>query len=212
AHAARIRSLLETVGISIRDPEDLTWEELDGLECAPGNELGPFLRVELGLEIERLALVKSQIGKLEKVRRRELEEGKSEPMKKARRLQSLRGIGPNITMTLISELAWREYRNGKELGASVGLTPTPYQSGEQELERGISKAGNRRVRRLMIEASWLWLRWQPQSDLSRWYESRFSGTRRGKRIGITALSRKLLIALWRFWEHGVVPNRAIVNV
>lgn len=212
AHAARIRSLLETVGISVRDPDDLTSEELDGLECAPGNELGPWLRFRLEREIERLALVKSQIGELEKVRRCELEEGKSEAMKKARRLQNLRGIGPNIAMTLIAELGWREYRNGKELGASVGLAPTPHQSGEQALERGISKAGNRRVRRLMIEAAWLWLRWQPQSDLSQWYESRFSGTRRGKRIGITALARKLLNALWRYWEYGVVPNRAIVSV
>jgi transposase len=211
-HAARIRSLLETVGISIRDPEGLTSEELEGLECAPGNALGPYLRFEIEKAIEQLALVKSQIGELERVRRRELEEGKSESMKKARRLQNLRGIGPNIAMTLIAELGWREYRNGKELGASVGLAPTPHQSGEQSLERGISKAGNRRVRRVMIEAAWLWLRWQPQSDLSRWYESRFSGTRRGKRIGITALARKLLNALWRYWEYGVVPNRAIVSV
>lgn len=212
AGAARIRSLLETVGVSIRHPEDLTVEELDGLECAPGNELGRWLRFQLELQIERLALVKNQIVKLEKERRRELEEGKSEAMAKARRLLTVRGIGPNIAMTLIAELGWREYRNGKELGASVGLAPTPHQSGEQSLERGISKAGNARVRRLMIEASWLWLMWQPESDLSRWYQRRFSGTRRGKRIGITAVARKLLNALWRYWEYGVVPNGAIVRV
>ncbi len=94
----------------------------------------------------------------------------------------------------------------------AGLTPTPSQSGDTETEQGISKAGNRRVRRIMIELAWLWLRWQPDSALSQWFNRRFAdGGKRMRRIGIVALARKLLIALWRYTEHGVIPEGAVLK-
>jgi transposase len=103
----------------------------------------------------------------------------------------------------------RQLREGKELGALVGLTPTPYDSGKSEREQGISKAGNKHVRGLIVELAWLWLRWQPGTALSQWYQRRFgSGNKRARKIGIVALARKLLIALWRYVERGELPAGA----
>jgi transposase len=119
-------------------------------------------------------------------------------------------VGVRSAWILVTELfAWRGIRNGKELGALVGLTPTPYHSGQSEREQGISKAGNKHVRGLIVELAWLWLRWQPGSALSQWYERRFgSGNKRARKVGIVALARKLLIALWRYVESGAVPEGA----
>jgi transposase len=103
-------------------------------------------------------------------------------------------------------------RNGKELGALVGLTPVPYDSGKSHREQGISKAGNKHVRGLIVELAWLWLRWQPGSVLSQWYERRFgSGNKRLRKVGIVALARKLLVALWRYLERGELPAGAVAK-
>lgn len=130
-----------------------------------------------------------------------------------RRLESFKGIGAKSSRVLSAEmLAWRTFANTKQVGAMAGLTPTPSQSGDTETEQGISKAGNRRVRRIMIELAWLWLRWQPDSALSQWFNQRFAhGGKRMRRIGIVALARKLLIALWRYTEHGVLPEGAVLD-
>ena len=105
--------------------------------------------------------------------------------------------------------SWRGIKNGKQLGSLVGLTPVPYDSGKSQREQGISKAGNRHVRCLMVELAWMWLRWQPGSALSQWYERRFgAGNKRARKVGIVALARKLLIALWRLVEYGEVPEGA----
>jgi transposase len=104
---------------------------------------------------------------------------------------------------------WRRFRNRKEVGAAAGLTPTPYQSGDGRREQGISKAGSRHIRVIAIETAWGWLRYQPRSRLSRWYQARFGrGGTRARKVGIVALARKLLIELWRFLEFGVVPEGA----
>jgi transposase len=106
-------------------------------------------------------------------------------------------------------LAWRQFANRRQVGAIVGLTPTPYQSGTAQREQGISKAGSKVLRRMMVELAWGWLRWQPNSELSRWYERRFAHHgKRARKIGVVALARKLLIALWRYIEQGEVPAGA----
>jgi len=132
---------------------------------------------------------------------------------KRRQLESLKGIGPKSSRALSAEMfSWRTFANTKQVGAFAGLTPTPSQSGDSETEQGISKAGNRRVRRITIELTWLWLRWQPDSALSQWFNRRFAhGSKRMRRIGIVALARKLLIALWRYTEHGVIPEGAVLK-
>jgi transposase len=128
-------------------------------------------------------------------------------------LMQLKGVGWQSSWLLVMEFfAWRAFRNQRQVGACAGLTPTPYSSGDSEREQGISKAGNRRVRTLMIELSWLWLRYQPGSALSRWFQRRFAGGgKRMRRIGIVALARKLLIALWRYVTDGVIPEGAVLK-
>jgi transposase len=130
-----------------------------------------------------------------------------------RRLERLKSVGPKSSRVLSAEVfGWRTFSNTKQVGAFAGLTPTPSQSGDRDTEQGISKAGNRRVRRVMIELAWLWLRWQPDSALSQWFNRRFAhGSKRMRRIGIVALARKLLIALWRYTEHGVIPEGALLK-
>jgi transposase len=104
---------------------------------------------------------------------------------------------------------WRQFRNRRELAAANGLAPSPYNSGDSKREQGISRSGNRRVRQLLIEIAWAWLRLQPNSQLSQWYQRRFAhGGKRMRRIGIVALARKLAIALWRWVEHGIPPEGA----
>ena len=107
---------------------------------------------------------------------------------------------------------WREFKNRREVGGLAGFTPTPYQSGESAREQGISKSGNRHVRWMTTELAWSWLRYQPESALSVWFRERFgSGGKRLRRIGMVAVARKLLIALWRFLETGVLPEGAILK-
>lgn len=141
---------------------------------------------------------------------RQLREGTEPYLEKVRRLLGLKAVGVRSAWVLVTELfAWRDIKGGKELGALVGLTPTPYDSGRGEREQGISKAGNKHVRGLIVELAWLWLRWQPGSALSQWYERRFgSGNKRARKVGIVALARKLLIALWRYAEQGELPPGA----
>lgn len=129
------------------------------------------------------------------------------------RLEALRGMGPTTADTLVFEaFAWRAFRNGREVGAVAGLTGTPADSGARRHEQGISKAGVPALRHVAIEAAWNWLRYQPRSELSQWYHRRFArGGPRARRIGIVALARKLLIALWRCATTGVVPAGAVLR-
>jgi transposase len=126
---------------------------------------------------------------------------------------SLKGIGINGSWLLVMEFfAWRELKNRREVGGLAGLTPTPYQSGESAREQGITQAGNPHVRWMMTELAWSWLRYQPESALRGWFRARFGGGgKRLRRIGIVAVARKLLIALWRFLETGVLPEGAELN-
>ena len=132
-------------------------------------------------------------------------------LEKMRQLMSLKAVGVRTAWILVMELfSWRRIKNGKQLGSLVGLTPVPFDSGKSQREQGISKAGNKHVRSLMVELAWLWLRWQPTSALSQWYQQRFGvGNKRARKVGIVALARKLLIALWRLVEHGELPEGAV---
>jgi transposase len=125
-------------------------------------------------------------------------------------LQMMRAIGPIGSWVLATEVfGWREIRNGRELGAIVGLVPALSQSGETRREQGITRAGNAHVRRVMVQLAWTWVRFQPTSALTQWYQRRFgSGGPWARRIGIVAVARKLLVALWRYVETGVVPEGA----
>ena len=128
------------------------------------------------------------------------------------RLLWLRGVGIETAWCYGMEFfGWREFQNRKQVGSLAGLTPTPHASGSQERERGIGKDGSRWVRGVAIEQAWAWLRFQPESELSQWYQERFGkGDKRLRKIGIVALARKLLIALWRYVETGLLPEGALI--
>lgn len=208
----RIKSLLIAQGVvevSLRG-DFSTW--LDRVRLWNGERLSEQLKSELSRLHAQYVLFQGQLGTLAEAYAEELL-GDTPVAEKRRRLESLRGIGPKSSRPLSAEVfSWRQFANTKQLGAMSGLTPTPSQSGDSETEQGISKAGNWRVRRVMIELAWLWLRWQPQSTLSQWFTRRFAeGGKRLRRIGIVALARKLLIALWRYVEHGVIPEGALLK-
>jgi transposase len=189
-------------------------QSLDTVRLWDGSELGPHLKQRLIREYERLQVCQTQIDALEAMRRRLVDEQCAEALAKIAVLLKLRGIGMNSAWVLGMEwFGWRKFRNRREVGSLAGLDPTPYQSGEGAREQGISKAGHGRVRWLMVEIAWGWLRYQPDSELSRWYCKEFAGGgKRMRRIGIVAMARKLLIALWKYVEFGVIPEGATFKV
>jgi transposase len=205
AHTNRIGSLLVLhnlrAGIVIGGRDWAKWWNTHR------DQVPTLLRAELQRECERLKLVKDQIRSIEAAHRVELAEGK-QPL--VDQLVRLRAIGRKGAWVLVKEVfGWRHFANRRELASSLGLVPTPHASGSIEREQGISKAGNRRVRSLLVEQAWSWLRLQPDSDLTHWFNRRFacSGGRM-RRVGIVALARRLAIALWRYLKDGEIPTGA----
>ena len=207
--ANRIQGMLANQGVRVDWRKPLP-AQISALRLWDGSALPTGLRERLGREWDRLALLNQQVEQLERVRREQIREASDPASEKAKRLVALKGIGSNSAWLYVMEFfSWRQFRNRREVGALAGLTPTPYQSGDSSREQGIAKSGNRHVRAMAIEIAWGWLRFQPKSALARWYEERFGrGSSRVRRIGIVALARKLLIALWRYLETGVLPEGA----
>lgn len=205
AHRARIRSLLALHGVRVRRLPTVAAQVRDWR----GRSLPAEVGAELDREVRRLAVVEEQLDQLETLR----EEAKdSRSVQRANRLAQIKGVGAQTGWNLAHEFFWRDFHNRREVGAAAGLVGCPYDSGESRKEQGISKAGNARVRMWMTEMAWRWLRYQPRSALARWYQERFAhGSGRMRRIGIVALARKLLIALWKYLTWGLVPDGATVN-
>lgn len=209
----RIQGLLAIHGIRLPKVRDLS-ARLDGMQVWDGSPLPAGLRARLQREWEHAQFLHGNIAELERQRRRAIAHDRGQAVEKVRQLLRLRAIGANGAWVYVNEFfGWRQFRNRKEVGAAAGLTPTPYQSGDEHREQGISKAGSRHIRAVAIEMAWCWLRYQPRSRLSRWYHKRFAdGGPRARKVGIVALARKLLIELWRFLEHGVIPEGAVLKV
>jgi len=129
------------------------------------------------------------------------------------RLVQVKGVGTTSAAVLLDEgLVWRAFRTRRELGGILGFAPTPYQSGDRRHEQGISRAGNHRLQGVSVQLAWQWVRWQPDSPITQWYQARFAaGSSRLRRIGIVAVARRLLIALWRYATTGVMPAGAILK-
>jgi transposase len=205
----RIRGLLANQGLEIDFTGDVV-AQFRALRRWDGSGLPAALRRRLEREWEKAQFLTQQIQALLRERRKLIREGADPAMAKVLRLAHLKGVGINSAWLHTMEFfGWRKFDNGRQIGSLAGLTPTPHQSGELRRELGIDKAGNRRVRWMAIEGAWAWLRFQPQSALSQWYEQRFAhGGPRMRKIGIVALARKLLIALWRYLETGALPEGA----
>jgi transposase len=210
ATRAGIRGLLVKHGIEpeTKDLADAAKERLAALSTLDGRELGAVLRTRLERSFEHLQFLEDQRRTVEAERAALLKTPTSPRLEKVGRLMALKGVGVQSAWVLVHEFFWRDFNNRQEVGAAAGLAPTPFSSGSTNREQGIGKAGNSRVRTLMVELSWLWLRHQPDSALTKWFYERWGTGGRSKRIGIVALARKLLVGLWHFVEHGVVPEGA----
>jgi transposase len=206
-HGNRIKGLLACQGLAAPEGNHDLADWLSQARLWDGSPVPLALQQRLLRELDRWQLLDRHIKQLEDQRRQRIRRNDTPHVDKVRRLLDLWGIGVNGAWLLVHELfAWRRFDNRKQVGSCVGLTPTPYQSGDSRREQGISKAGNRRLRRLLVELAWCWLRWQPDTELSRWYQRRFGkGNGRSRKLGVVALARKLLIALWKYVEQGELP-------
>jgi transposase len=207
-HTNRIRGLLS--GQGIRDYNPLRRDRFERLEALPtgdGRELPPMLKAEIRRELDRIAVVTTQLAAVERARDALIRTEAEERNNPAAQLLKLKGMGPEFASLLWLESLFRSFGNRRQVAAYAGLAPSPWQSGGVERDQGISKSGNRRLRHTMIELAWFWLRHQPASALSRWFQARVgAGKGRVRRIAIVALARKLLVALWRYVAQGVVPE------
>lgn len=210
---SRIRGLLALHGIqSVKAISGGNWsKQLDEMRTGDGRLLPPNLRRQVERCFARLQLLNEQIKDIESDRAKVVTDTTSTfPCReKAVRLEQLKGIGANSAAMLVAEVFCRKFDSRRHAAAFLGLAPAPYSSGEVSRDQGISKAGNHATRVQMVELAWCWLRYQPGSELASWYRERFKGNgARAAKVGIVALARKLLIALWRFVETGLVPQGA----
>ena len=208
-HNNRIKGLLVGQGVWLGIKDDFL-ERLDAVRTWDGSPLPPGLQMRIRREYERMKLAQRQIKELESERLEAIRHSEDPSVDMVRQLLKLKGIGLNSAWLYTMEFfSWRKFQNRKEVGALAGLTPTPHESGSSSRERGMSKAGNRHVRGLAVGIAWGLLRYQPESELTKWYEKRFGhGSSRIRRIGIVALARKLLVELWRYLETGAIPKGA----
>ena len=208
AHTNRIRGLLASQGIFDLHPlRTGCRERLDALVTGDGRPLGAALRQDILREFERLELVVSQLAAVEAER-----DAVAAGDATIGRLMALRGIGPETATVLAREVFYREFANRRQVGGYAGLAPSPFASGDRSRDQGISKAGNALVRTTMVELAWLWVRYQPDSRLARWFVARAQGAAgRIRRIAIVALARKLLVSLWRYLTQGLVPDGAALK-
>jgi transposase len=206
----RIKGLLASQGLTAAVDANFR-TTLAGLRDWTGQPVPAGMQQRLLQEFVVWEALHRQVRDAANEQERHLREGQEPYLEQVRRLMGLKAVGVRSAWILVAELfSWRAIKNGKELGSLVGLVPMPYNSGQTEREQGISKAGNKHVRSLIVELAWLWLRWQPGSALSQWYDRRFGGgNKRARKIGIVALARKLLIALWRYVEQGELPEGAV---
>jgi transposase len=210
-HCNRIRSFLKLQGVNEVEPrrgDFCRWVE--EVRLWDGSELSSGLKERLKREHDRLMVAQAQIRELEGKREEILKAGGE---KRILQMMKLKGIGIESAWKWDKGFfSWRQFRNGKEVGALSGLSPTPYDSGQSRIEQGISKAGNRRVRAMAIEIAWIWIRFQPGSKHTLWFNKRYAhGSKRMRRIGIVAVARKVLIDVWRFVDQGIIPQGAIVQ-
>jgi transposase len=212
AHSNRIKGLL--FGQGIRDAMPLKPGFICGLakmRTGDGRELPARLKEEIVREHERLMMVHKQLLALEATSKLELRVApRGSVAAKIKQLVDLKSIGPISAEPLVNEVFYRDFDNRRQVGAYFGLAGTPYNSGDSRREQGISKAGNRRARKLAVELAWLWLRHQPDSELSQWFRKRVGDQKgRVRRIAIVAMARKLMVALWRYLTTGLVPTGAV---
>jgi transposase len=211
-HVNRIKGLCASQGIYDYEPmRKDRLQRLEKLRTGDGRALAPRLKAEIVREIKRLECLLEMIATVETERDAIVESEKSRHPNadKIKMLARLKAIGPEFSTTIVGEVFYREFANRRQLGSYVGLASSPFCSGSLGRDQGISKAGNPKARAMMIELAWSWLRYQPDSALSRWFRERVGNLKgRPRRIAIVAMARKLLVALWRYLQTGIIPTGA----
>lgn len=209
----RIKGLLASQGLRGAGRATLTAPGLQALRQWDGAPLGPRLLQRLLRDCALVEQLQAHIATVETEQRRQVKSSGEATADKVQQLARLKGIGEPSGAVLVHEFfGWRQFQNRRQVAALAGLSPTPFQSGESRREQGITKAGNRHVRHLTVELAWSWLRHQPQSRLAQWFEHRFAAAGpRARKVGIVAVARRLLIALWRYLEHGLIPEGAALK-
>jgi transposase len=212
-HTNRIKALLRLLGMAVGYPRRRDWLNWLGRQRDwQGQPMSPHLLAEVTREHVRLMLVREQLAALEQAQAAQAAPVPAAMAERRDLLQRLKALGPAFSATLTNELFYKDFRNRRQVGAYCGLASSPWRSGGIDREQGISKAGNPRARLKAIELAWLWLRHQPESDLSRWFRTRTANAgKRAKRIAIVALARKLIVALWRYLTTGLVPAGATMK-
>jgi transposase len=214
AHTNRIKGLLRLHGFAVGNPRRRDW--LTGLaqqrDCQ-GQAVPPRILTEIENEHARLMLVRKQLDAIERApAAADPTPAAAEMTRRSEQLLRLKSLGPAFSTTLTQEVFYKDFSNRREVGSYFGLAPSPWQSGGTDRDQGISKAGNPRARCAAVELSWLWLRHQPDSELSQWFRQRtLNASKRTKRIAIVALARKLMVALWRYLTTGLVPAGALLK-
>src|SRR3954454_2409249 len=212
-HVHRIKGLLFAQGIGDYEPLHRNRRErLEELITGDGRPLPDYLKAQIRRELDRLELLIEQVKAVEAERDAWLAQASPGVPAPAALLLALRGVGPEAAARLWSEGLFRTFTNRKQVAAYAGLAPRPWHSGSVHREQGVSKAGNPRLRTIMIQIAWLWLRHQPQSALAVWFHERIK--RKGGRLGktmIVALARKLLVALWKYATAGVLMEGAVLK-
>jgi transposase len=210
-HVNRIKGLLFSQGISNYVPLKRDRRaRLEELRTGDGRPLPAHLKGQIGRELDRLELLLSQIKAVEAERDALLAAAQAaspvEAPQPVAMLLALRGIGEEFANVLWSEGLNRQFSNRRQIAAYAGLASTPWRSGSIVHEQGVSKAGNPRLRTKMIQLAWLWRRHQPQSALALWFEQQAR-----RKTAIVALARKLLVALWKYINSGVVIEGAVMK-
>ena len=209
-HRDRMRKLLRTQGCKEEMDAGFAERLMAGqIRRGDGRPIPEELWRGLMHECERLELARRQFAEVEHALLHQL----PEPVQRCiALLAGLRGVGWVGAMRLVLELLWRDFSNRRQVGACVGLVPQPYDSGDSHVDQGVSKQGNRRVRALLVEMAWAWLKYQPGSALAQWFARRTSGNnKRGRHIAIVAVARRLAIDLWRYLREGIVPAGAVLK-
>jgi len=206
----QIGSWLATCGCRVtarRRQQATWWTSVRDWAAAP---LPPEVQARIARAEARLAVVAEQIATLDASQTATVRQ--AEPGSALARLVQLKGVATTSASVLVDEgVVWRAFANRRQIGGLLGFAPTKYDSGESERDQGISRAGNKRLQSVMVQLAWGWVHWQRQSALTRWYQERFGRGKRARRVGIVALARKLLIALWRYATAGVLPAGAVLK-
>lgn len=209
----RIAALLTTQGIRKR-PSLRSWaKDIEEMRTGDDRPMPPLLRAEVDRLRRRLVMTLEMIREVEAEREQGLQTQDDRASRMIRALCRIRGIGDNFAAVLTREVFYRPFQNRRQIASYLGLTPTPFQSGGMDRDRRISRAGNARARKTLIQLAWLWLRYQPDSSLACWFRERVGDLQgRTRRIAIVAMARKLLIAIWRYATDGIVPEGAQISI